>query len=101
IKVDPTMQDSSGVPTHLVFGMEELWQNDPPGQAMNGQTKFQVFGPYNQSGICLLVAAGQGCTITQQGNPEGYTSHPDQHGGIVIPDPKAGSILLAGNDRGN
>jgi hypothetical protein len=99
IKVDPTMQDSDGTPTHLVFGMEELWQNDPPGQPMNGQTKFQVFGPYNQAGFCLLVALAETCGQTQQVSPR--TTHPDQHGGIILPDKNGGTFLLAGNDGGN
>jgi hypothetical protein len=101
MRVDPTMTASDGTPTHLVFGMEELWQNALPGQPMNGPTKFQVFGPYNQAGICLIVAAAPGCSVTQPVNPQGLTSHPDQHGGLIIPDPKGGTILFAGNDGGN
>lgn len=100
IKVDPTQQDSNGVPTHMLFGMEEIWQNGIPGQPLNGQTKFQVIAPYNQAGACLLVLLAQPCGATQQANPQGYTTHPDQHGAIILP-AKTGLDLIAGNDGGN
>ncbi len=101
IKVDPSQQDSNGVPTHLLFGMEEIWQNSVPGQALNGQTKFQVIAPYNQAGACLLVLLAQPCGATQQANPQGYTTHPDQHGAIILPAAGGGSDLVAGDDGGN
>jgi hypothetical protein len=100
IKVDPTQQDSSGVPTHLMFGMEEIWQNRIPGQAMDGQSEFEVIAPYNQAGACLLVLLADTCGTTQAINPQGYTTHPDQHGAILLPAQK-GVDLIAGNDGGN
>jgi hypothetical protein len=100
IKVDPTQQDGSGVPTHLLFGMEEIWQNQIPGQPMDGQSKFEVIAPYNQAGACLLVLLAETCGTTQSVNPQGYTTHPDQHGAIVLPG-KTGVDLIAGNDGGN
>ncbi|HEX4733504.1 MAG TPA: hypothetical protein VH247_03745 [Thermoleophilaceae bacterium] len=100
IKVDPTQQDSSGVPTHLLFGMEEIWQNRIPNQPMDGQSEFEVIGPYNQAGACLLVLLAQPCGQTQAINPQGYTTHPDQHGAIILPAAK-GLDLIAGNDGGN
>ncbi|MEA2483465.1 MAG: hypothetical protein QOC55_1412 [Thermoleophilaceae bacterium] len=100
IKVDPTQQDANGVPTHLLFGMEEIWQNGIPGQAMDGQTKFQVIAPYNQAGACLLVLLAKPCGTTQSANPQGYTTHPDQHGAIILP-AKTGLDLIAGDDGGN
>jgi hypothetical protein len=101
IKVDPTQQDGSGTPTHLVFGMEELWQNQVPGQPMNGKTRFESFGPYNQAGACLLVLLAETCGTTQTAQPLKYTTHPDQHGGILLPGAEGGTELLAGNDGGN
>jgi hypothetical protein len=100
IKVDPTQQDSNGVPTHLLFGMEEIWQNPVAGQPLNGPTKFQVIAPYNQAGACLLVLLASPCGQTQQANPQGYTTHPDQHGAIILPT-KSGTTLVAGDDGGN
>jgi hypothetical protein len=100
IKVDPTQQNGSGVPTHLVFGMEEIWQNDVPGQAMSGRTRFTSFAPYNQAGACLLVLLAETCSTTQEATQK-YTTHPDQHGGILLPGTKSGVDLIAGNDGGN
>jgi hypothetical protein len=100
IKVDPTQQDANGVPTHLLFGLEEIWQNRLPGQPMDGQSEFEVIGPYNQAGACLLVLLADTCSTTQTVNPQGYTTHPDQHGAIVLP-AKKGVDLIAGNDGGN
>jgi hypothetical protein len=101
IKVDPTQQDASGTPTHLLFGMEEIWQNSVPGQPMNGQTRFETFAPYNQAGACLLVLLAETCGTTQSAQPDNYTTHPDQHGGILLPGVKGGVDLIAGNDGGN
>jgi hypothetical protein len=100
IKVDPTQQDSSGTPTHLLFGMEEIWQNRIPGQPMDGQTEFETFAPYNQAGACLLVLLAETCGTTQSAT-QAYTTHPDQHGGLVLPGQKGGVDLIAGNDGGN
>ena len=100
IKVDPTQQDGSGVPTHLLFGMEEIWQNRIPGQPMDGQSEFEAIAPYNQAGACLLVLLADTCGTTQSVNPQGYTTHPDQHGAIILPAAK-GVDLIAGNDGGN
>lgn len=99
IKPDPTQTDANGVPTHLVFGMEELWQNDIPGQPMNTRTRFTSFAPYEQSAVCLV--SPETCGQTQPANPNGYTTHPDQHGAILLPGTKSGVDLIAGNDGGN
>src|SRR5690349_13599853 len=99
IKVDPTQQDADGVPTHLLFGMEEIWQNRIPGQPMDGKSSFEVIAPYNQAGACLLVLLADSCSNTQTAAGS-YTTHPDQHGAIVLPAEK-GVDLIAGNDGGN
>src|SRR3954452_5232617 len=99
IKVDPTQQDADGIPTHLVFGMEEIWQNRITGQPMDGKSSFEVIAPYNQAGACLLVLLADSCSNTQSAAGT-YTTHPDQHGAIVLPAAK-GVDLIAGNDGGN
>src|SRR5947209_6416793 len=81
--------------------MEEIWQNSVPGQPMNGQTRFETFAPYNQAGACLLVLLAQTCGNTRTAQPGVYTTHPDQHGGIVLPGTNGGIDLLAGDDGGN
>ncbi|MEA2492732.1 MAG: hypothetical protein QOJ29_643, partial [Thermoleophilaceae bacterium] len=99
MKVDPTQTDSSGTPTHLLFGMEEIWQNSIPGQPMNGQTRFETFAPYNQAGVCLLVLPASPCAQSPASGIK--TTHPDQHGGLILPGTTGGIDLLAGNDGGN
>src|SRR5262249_35088848 len=101
IKVDPTQQDANGVPTHLLFGMEEIWQNAFPGQAMDGQTKVSLLPPYNQARARPPLLLAQPCGATQQANPQGYTTHPDQHGAIILPSKPSGVDLIAGDDGGN
>ncbi|HEV3228989.1 MAG TPA: hypothetical protein VGY97_05910 [Solirubrobacteraceae bacterium] len=100
IKPDPTQQDSSGVPTHVVFGLEELFQNPAPYTPQNGSSNFQVFGAYNGGGACLIVILASSCTTKQQA-ANFTTTHPDQHGYLLQPDGQGGVTLLAGNDGGN
>jgi photosystem II stability/assembly factor-like uncharacterized protein len=100
IKPDPTKQ-IGGVPTRLVFGLEELFENREP-VPQNGHSDFKAIGPYNANGgACLLVLATPACSKAQGADPSKTTTHPDQHGGIFIPDGKGGVTLVAGNDGGN
>lgn len=101
IKPDPTRQTGNGVPTHVVLGLEELYQNRLP-IAQNGLTDFQTIGAYNANGgPCLLVLASELCSDVQQQTPDKTTTHPDQHAGIFVPDGSGGVTLVAGNDGGN
>ena len=100
IRPDPTKQ-LNGVPTRLVFGLEELFENRLP-VPQNGRSDFKAIGPYNANGgACLLVIATPACSQAQQADPNNTTTHPDQHGGIFIPDGQGGVTLVAGNDGGN
>ncbi|MEK6806940.1 MAG: hypothetical protein AABY95_09880 [Pseudomonadota bacterium] len=81
VTVDPTRQDASGVPTRLSFGLEEVWQNKTPNQALDGASQsgpddFRVFGGY------------------------GAPTHADQHTGVYIPTGDGGVCLFIGNDGG-
>src|SRR3954451_24417054 len=85
IKPDPTRQ-IGGVPTRLVFGLEELFENREP-VPQNGRSDFKTIGPYNANGgACLLVLATSACSKVQGADPNKTTTHPDQHAGIFIPD---------------
>ena len=98
---DPTRQSAGGVPTRVVFGLEELFENRLP-VPQDGHSDFKAIGPYNANGgACLLVIAAPACADLQQSDPSKTTTHPDQHAGIFIPDGKGGVTLLAGNDGGN
>ncbi|MDT7539666.1 MAG: hypothetical protein QOI82_3251 [Actinomycetota bacterium] len=111
IKPDPT-RTTNGVPTRLVFGLEELWTNQLPlpldgtGEVntpagRQGATQFTTIGAYNQAGACLLVAAAAACSQGRvPGDPLQTTTHPDQHGGIFIPNEGTGVTLVVGNDGG-
>jgi len=100
IRPDPTKQ-IGGVPTRLVFGLEELYENREP-VPQTGQSDFKAIGPYNANGgACLLVIASPACAEAQGADPNNTTTHPDQHAGIFVPDGKGGVTLFAGNDGGN
>ena len=100
IKPDPTKQ-IGGVPTRLVFGLEELYENRAP-VPQTGRSDFKAIGPYNANGgACLLVLATPACAKAEGADPGNTTTHPDQHAGIFVPDGKGGVTLVAGNDGGN
>ncbi len=99
ISPDPTRQSAKGVPTRLVFGLEEVYKNrfDQP---LDGSTQFQVIGPYNATGgACILVLATDACSTVHQITQQ-FTTHPDQHGGEFVARPDGGVTLYAGNDGG-
>ena len=105
IKPDPTRADGSGVPTRLVFGLEEIWENRFADQGLpaNGQTDFKVIGPYFAGSTCLFLNLGfPTCPTTAGGGGGASTTHPDQQGGIWVPDAGGdnGVTLVVGNDGG-
>jgi hypothetical protein len=101
IQPDPT-REQGGVPTRLVFGLEEIYENRLP-TPQNGESDFKVIGPYNATGgPCLLVLASDACSDASAANPNRFTTHPDQHAGIFVPDGDGNGVtLFAGNDGGN
>ncbi len=96
--VDPTRQ-SGGVPTRVLLGMEEVWQTLSTTTPQDGPMQFQSFGQYTANGGACLVVPEQ-CGTVQSFDQSRTTTHPDQHGAIVIPDGKGGLTLLVGNDGG-
>ena len=98
IEPDPTRQ-SGGVPTRLLFGMEEVWTSAIPGQPQNGKSTFRTFGQYTANGSACLVVP-EVCGTKQQATPTNTTTHPDQHGEAIIPDGQGGLTLVVGNDGG-
>ena len=107
IKPDPTRATAAGAPTRLVFGLEEVWENDtadsPEPVAASGPMSFKVIGPYFSGNTCLFLnASAPACPTTARGMGGGSTTHPDQHGGLWIPDPGGdnGVTLVVGNDGG-
>lgn len=105
ISPDPTRQTSSGAPTRLVFGLEEMWANEavPGGVPLDGTVpvKFHVVGKYFAGSSCQLLRLGAVCPTDREPTDDNYTTHPDQHDGIWIPDASVGGVqLVVGNDGG-
>jgi hypothetical protein len=101
IQPDPTKATASGAPTRLVFGLEELWENRlaPQGVAADGPTDFKTIASYTGGTSCLFLVLGFPACPTESGYG-GTTLHPDQHGGLFLPDGIGGVTLYAGNDGG-
>lgn len=96
IQPDPTQADPRGVPTRLLLGLEEIWQNRAPGTPTDtGATAFEVIGRYYADGACLV---GE-CTANAGPNLL-TTTHPDQHAGLIIPGEDGGAELFVGHDGG-
>jgi hypothetical protein len=100
IKPDPTKTAPDGTPSRVLLGMEEVWQASSPGGVIpqSGHSQFNVIGSYTANGgACLVVPEQCGQKQAVAGNT---TTHPDQHGAIVVPDGKGGATLVVGNDGG-
>src|SRR3954449_2831053 len=101
IKPDPTKTAPDGSPSRVLLGMEEVWQATSPGGVLpqSGHSQFNVIGSYTANGgACLVVPEQCGTKQAVAGNT---TTHPDQHGAIVIPDAQdGGATLVVGNDGG-
>ncbi|MCW2989737.1 MAG: hypothetical protein JWM73_331, partial [Solirubrobacterales bacterium] len=112
IQPDPTQQTATGVPTRLLFGLEEVWANraatsPPTGLDGTTSTQFEVIGRYYADEACTLLNATNGLPIcpttvaTTNGQSAKTTTHPDQHTSLFLPDADGkGSTLLVGNDGG-
>ncbi len=105
IQPDPSRTDTTvapGAPTRLLFGLEEVWQNEATTQPMTGPTSFKVIGRYAAGSTCFFlgVPALPYCP-PYRGEPQGGTTvHADQHGAVFLPGPGEGVTLLVGNDGG-
>ncbi|HUR50536.1 MAG TPA: hypothetical protein VMZ11_00260 [Mycobacteriales bacterium] len=105
IKPDPT-RTVGGVPTRLLFGLEEVWENEDVGLPQNKPTHFRVIGRYFSGNTCLflgpVVAGAPYLCPTNRGEALDMTTttHPDQHAVLFIPDGEGGVRLLVGNDGG-
>jgi hypothetical protein len=107
IKPDPT-QAVAGIPTRVLFGMEEVWKNNlniPVTGLEQTTNDFGVIGTYFAGETCLFLIGNIGpptpvCPV-YDGVINGTTTHPDQHDGIYVPDEQRGGVwVFAGNDGG-
>jgi hypothetical protein len=104
IEPDPTRTTAAGIPTRLVFGLEEIWSGErATGFDTTAKAKFDVIGRYYAGETCTLLTATNNlpvCPAAQGGTVPKTTTHPDQHGGLFVPDGHGGVTLVAGNDGG-
>ena len=101
IEVDPTRQ-SGGIPTRLVFGLEEVWQNADTTAPQNGKSSFRVIGPYASGSSCVGFTLPYSICPTTAGNPleSNFTTHADQHAAMWLPNDRGGATLFVGHDGG-
>jgi hypothetical protein len=99
---DPTRQDPLlGAPTRLLFGLEEVWENELTSVPQNSKSSFKVIGRYFSGNTCLFFLVVPVCP-TDRGDilEETTTTHPDQHAAIYIPQIGGGVKVVIGNDGG-
>jgi hypothetical protein len=113
VQPDPTQQTAAGVPTRVLFGLEEVWANrgeltPPTGFDGTTSTQFEVIGRYYADEACTLLPALNSAlpvcpttVATTNGMTTKTTTHPDQHSALFVPDADGkGSTLYVGNDGG-
>ncbi|HET6793506.1 MAG TPA: sialidase family protein, partial [Acidimicrobiales bacterium] len=113
IEPDPTATDATGNPTRVIFGLEEVWANNPsvPGVLSTpwevnangvGPTASWVdIGRYWNACGGLNATGGVPCDTSGTPTVQATTTtHPDQHAHLFVPDGKGGVTLFAGNDGG-
>jgi hypothetical protein len=98
---DPTTH-LNGIPTRLLFGLEEVWMNEQTNTPQTGPSSFKVVGRYYAGSSCLFLQAGLPVCPTDRDDPtsDATTTHPDQHAAVFVPDPEGGVTLVEGNDGG-
>jgi hypothetical protein len=109
IKPDPTTS-IGGIPTRLLFGLEEIWKNRlniPVTGLEQTPSDFKVIGTYFAGNTCLFLLGNAGlpglpvCPFRDGLLTNITTTHPDQHDGIFIADEQRGGVwLFAGGDGG-
>jgi hypothetical protein len=100
IKPDPTLQ-VGGVPTRLMFGLEEVWENETTTVPQSGPSSFHVVGRYFSGRTCLFLELLPACPTNRgEALQNTTTTHPDQHAVLFIPDAEGGVRVLVGNDGG-
>jgi hypothetical protein len=111
VQPDPTQGDSNGNPTRVLFGLEEVWENNStvPGVLTDpwqlhqtpapGVTPWRVVGRYWNA--CAALSTGVPCNPDLHSSPTGgSTTHPDQHAVLFVPDGSGGDTLYVGSDGG-
>ncbi len=101
IDADPTATNAlTGLPTRVLFGLEEVWENTTYPAPVVGPSQWRVIGRYWNA--CFGgVTATSGLQCNGAETPiAGTTTHPDQHAVLFVPDGSGGVKLFVGNDGG-
>ncbi len=106
ISPDPS-RAVGGVPTRLLFGLEEVWANRATQVPVNGVLQsggddFHVVGRYGNSITCFLsVNVENAPTCEYRDTPVGGTTpHADTHEGLWVPQEDGSMCFFVGHDGG-
>src|SRR4051794_6106025 len=100
ISPDPIHQ-AGGIPTQLLFGLEEVWRNESTNVPQAGPSAFRVVGRYFSGNTCLGLQQSPCPTNREDALKTTSTTHPDQHAAIWVPGASGqGATLVVGNDGG-
>jgi photosystem II stability/assembly factor-like uncharacterized protein len=106
VQPDPSVQDGSGKPTRLLFGLEEVWEQQLPqltplSYSVPLSTPFKVIGRYYGDTSCFGFIPLLPVCPTSNPPTAVDTTHPDQHAVMMVPDSAgAGQTLVVGHDGG-
>ncbi len=120
VLVDPTTKDANNDPTRVVFGLEELWENNngvisstthlgplhTPWQQQLVPGKVPTQAPWVAIGrywnACSNLNTGVPCNPSNLSDltSAATTIHSDQHAEAFVPDGSGGVTLFAGSDGG-
>lgn len=106
VSPDPT-RALNGIPTRLLFGLEEVWANrltqvPVNGVLQSGPDDFHVVGRYGNSITCFLSVNIENPPVCEyRDTPLGETTtHADTHEALWVPQDDGGVCLFIGHDGG-
>ena len=92
ILADPGATDPvTHAPTRVLFGLEEIWENQIQNLPVTTPTTWKVIGRYWNA--CAQVVSNLDCDGGSSPIP-GSTTHPDQHAAIIVADAVGGGETL-------
>jgi hypothetical protein len=97
---DPT-REVGGIPTRVLFGLEEIWANELTMVPQAGKSAFHVIGRYYGGATCLFTSLLPACPVNREDAlSQTTTTHADQHAAVFIPQRGGGVKVVVGNDGG-
>ena len=106
VSPDPT-RALNGIPTRLLFGLEEVWANrltqvPVNGVLQSGPDDFHVVGRYGNSITCFLSVNVENAPVCEFRDTPlgGTTTHADTHEALWVPQDDGSVCLFIGHDGG-